>query len=493
VDLERTCVVCGKRFLASRVDAKACSQACRTRLSRSRRSSADGGAPPRPTSMEAGTAGSAVALVLSGLVLAAMGRPTASGQRSRTRALGSGDGGPPQRPGAMTSAAALLEGGEADRGRASPPDDRVAPGVRDRLESASIELAGHVAPGVGQDRKQSGHRALKGEQMGPERAGRLPDLQAGAAAKQQQRMAEGDPHRAAPVPTPHKESAGGQAQLLLPYVQDRAVWEALLARGGDTVARLCFALAKAELAKSLRAHRAALESEHGAGLLAIDELLAADPALRTAFNRAHGPSLVGVRMALAAQSRVGARAVDADEYVASVEPSSGDVDGPAAAGVSAGTLGPEAERELARRRFGLPASTSVVPHGGPHWPGSGGPLPPDRAPSAGDPTRTAAGAEPPRSTPALDRAGDVFQDEIERLRAEVGALQGAVARSRGETASVLELLGALNAAVARRAIEVAELQGAVELHSVELGKLRSLLTAGGAAQARAEGGGGGGS
>ncbi|MBL8617083.1 MAG: hypothetical protein JNM72_15845 [Deltaproteobacteria bacterium] len=74
----------------------------------------------------------------------------------------------------------------------------------------------------------------------------------------------------------------------------------------------------------------------------------------------------------------------------------------------------------------------------------------------------------------------------------MSVLQSAVARSRGETASVLELMGALNAVAARRAIEVAELQGAVELHSVELGKLRSLLTAGGV-QAGTDGGGGAGS
>jgi hypothetical protein len=385
VDLELTCVSCGKRFFARRADARACSQACRTRLSRARR--AEGSLHPGPSAVGSGgevgaegsgagvglgasaaqahavEEGAAVPAVAEGVAAAfprekaaALPRVKAPAQPLASRPPGSGAAAEvtPPPTGAPVSAARRPAAARSGTGRGvQTVEDRASPSAAAGAETTSgTSLSSELAPadggrgpagslveaeGVAPARGSAAPAELAAEPgagplAGLDREGLLglglsaaltavvaeqPEVRVamkflgattravGALAAQQLGSAAADPLALEGAPA-------GDALVgwLLERVRDRALWETLLQRGDLAVRELFVALAQVEVEKGRVALKVGPGNAQLEGVLAVERLLAADPALRAAVAAARGAALISVRMALSVRARGGEKVGD---------------------------------------------------------------------------------------------------------------------------------------------------------------------------------------
>ncbi len=426
VDLK--CVVCGKPFSAGRVDARTCSQACRTRMSRRRRSPAgpaeESAAEAKPiggTAEDAGAAGhSGHHASAEGATVALAAVPDPAQDKPATPPQPAPASPPaPATPLAIAQATkrkldAFLANKASKAGAAPPPaplrplaaprelPERRYDALIDAVKFAAEATSNFVSP---QERLWAAigstlNAAALPEPIYPIGAFLHPliehGLGPGATEAPAETAVDAPPQPWERTPT-ERELATALARL-----DDGPTWERVLATRDLAICRFVVALTALAEGGPVRPHPIGPKSPFRAGIVAIDQLAVVDQKLRAGIDRAEGAHLIAVRLALRLRHKF-------EEDLARAAGPTPEGDAPA-----------QLQRVAATAAPGPSGSRPALPSASPP------PRPPSTAAAVSE--NSDAGADSARrqaGTAARNGAGPgaAADGEVTALRAEVAALR----------------------------------------------------------------------
>lgn len=322
VDLK--CVVCSKPFSAGRADARTCSQACRTRMSRRRRSPAG---PAEESAAEAqaigGTTEDAGAAGHSGHHASADGAtvPLAAVPEPAPAKAATPPQPAPASPPAPATPLAIAQASQrklnallanrASKAGAAPPPAPLRPlaaprELPDRLKTASLDAVQTVAQAKGTLISQQERRwvaigstliaAALPEPIMPIGAFLQPLIEHGLGP----RATEAPAGTAVDAPPQPWERTPTERELAtaLARLDDGPTWERALATRDPAISRFVVALTALEEAGPVRPPATGPKSPFLAGISAIEQLAVVDQKLRAGIDRAEGAHLIALRVAL---------------------------------------------------------------------------------------------------------------------------------------------------------------------------------------------------